>query len=54
MRVFIVNKYNKKRYVVTYRIEQRKITRELLLATFSSIYLGLGFFFMMLNFGLNL
>lgn len=41
-------------YVVTYPKKDRKISREILLSTFSSIYLGLGAFFMMLAFGLNL
>ena len=41
-------------YVVTYKRNERKLSREVLLALFSSIYLGLGFFFLMLSFGVNI
>jgi len=40
-------------YVVTYKRNERKIARELLLALFASIYLGLGSFFLMLSLGVN-
>ena len=40
-------------YIVTYKRNDRKITRELLLALFASIYLGLGSFFLMLSLGVN-
>lgn len=41
------------RYVVTYNKRERSLTREILFAGFSSVYLGLGSFLLMLNFGLN-
>ena len=40
-------------YIVTYKRNDRKITREFLLALFASIYLGLGSFFLMLSLGVN-
>ena len=40
-------------YVVTYKQTDRKILREFILALFASIYLGLGSFFLMLSFGVN-
>ena len=41
-------------YVVTYKKNERKLSREILLGLFSSIYLGLGSFFLMLTFGVNI
>ena len=40
-------------YIVTYKRNDRKITRELLLSLFASIYLGIGSFFLMLSLGVN-
>ena len=40
-------------YVVTYKRNDRKIARELLLSLFASIYLGIGSFFLMLSLGVN-
>ena len=40
-------------YIVTYKRNDRKITREFLLALFASIYLGLGSFFLILSLGVN-
>ena len=41
-------------YVVTFKQNDRRLSREILLALFSSIYLGLGSFFLMLSFGVNI
>ena len=40
-------------YVVTYKKADRKIFREFIVALFASIYLGLGSFFLILSFGIN-
>jgi hypothetical protein len=40
-------------YIVTYKRNDRKIARELLLSLFASIYLGIGSFFLMLSLGVN-
>jgi len=40
-------------YIITYKKSDRKISREILLALFSSIYLGLGSFFLILSLGVN-
>jgi hypothetical protein len=40
-------------YVITYPKQERKIYREILLASFASVYLGFGGFCFMLTFGLN-
>lgn len=40
-------------YVVTYKKAERKIFREVIVALFASIYLGLGSFFLILSFGIN-
>ncbi len=40
-------------YIVTYKRNDRKIGREILLSLFASIYLGLGSFFLMLSLGVN-
>ena len=40
-------------YVVTYKKADRKIIREFIVALFASIYLGLGSFFLILSFGIN-
>ena len=41
-------------YIVTYKRNDRKIAREIFLALFASIYLGLGSFFLMLSLGVNI
>ncbi len=40
-------------YIVTYKRNDRKLARELLLSLFASIYLGIGSFFLMLSLGVN-
>lgn len=42
------------RYVMTYPKQYRNLKKELLFSVFASIYLGFGFFFFLLSFGLNL
>ena len=40
-------------YVVTYKKDDRRILKEILLALYASVYLGMGSFFLMLSFGVN-
>lgn len=40
-------------YIVNFKQSQRKMAREILLGLFSSVYLGLGAFFLALSLGVN-
>lgn len=42
------------RYLVTIDKKERKLSKEILLTLFASLYLGFAMFFVMLSFGLNL
>ena len=41
-------------YIVNFKPADRKLSREILLSLFASIYLGLGSFFLALSLGVNI
>jgi ABC-type Mn2+/Zn2+ transport system permease subunit len=41
-------------YIVNFKKSDRKLSREILLSLFASIYLGLGSFFLALSLGVNI
>ncbi len=41
-------------YIVNFKPTNRKLSREILLSLFASIYLGLGSFFLALSLGVNI
>ena len=41
-------------YIVNFKPEKRKLSREILLSLFASVYLGLGAFFLTLSLGVNI
>ena len=41
-------------YIVNFKPSNRKLSREILLSLFASIYLGLGSFFLTLSLGVNI